>query len=156
MEIDNDEHLVAWTQLLEETDLERATDAMASLLRLSHILYSDALKQIAQCGQLTNNPCFCYQPAQGGNPSINLQTDGAPLLVALAQEAMRARQHLKYLKKTECHDDNDLVRRFIRVLYRDPRTEELRCLPELTTDIACGESVVREGEITNGGKESNS
>ena len=155
LEIDKDENLAAWTLLLDKSALEQATDALTQLLRLIHILENTA-ELPPQCEPLKEKHKFCYQPAQNGKPSVNFQTEHIEALVGFAQEAMRAKQHMKFLKQTECHNDDDLVRQFIRVFYYDPITQGLNCEPKLTTDITRGESVVIEGDITDGGSESDS
>ena len=155
LEIDKDENLAAWTHLLDKSALEQATDALAQLLRLIHILENTA-ELPPQCEPLKEKHKFCYQPAQNGKPSVNFQTEHIEALVGFAQEAMRAKQYMKFLKQTECHNDDNLVRQFIRIFYYDPITQGLNCEPKLTTDITRGESVVIEGDITDGGSESDS
>ena len=75
------------------------------------------------------------------------------VIAAFASEARNAQKHLKFLQRTECTDDEDLTRQYVRVFYDDPPTGSVRCLPKLTTDITQGSAVHKEGDITNGGME---
>lgn len=155
LEINLDEQLVAWTQLLNEAALDTAAEALADLWKLINILLETGTNTLPpQCRPMKVHSEFCYQAGIKRRPSINFKAEGLEMIVAYAAEARKAQKHLKFLQQTECHDDEDLVRQHVRVFYSDPPTGCVRCLPKLTTDIAQGKSVYTEGDITNGGMES--
>ena len=150
LEIDEKENLIAWTLLLDEAEQGTAAEALDQLLRLIYIF---AKKLPPQCAPLEGNHSFCYQPSQDGKPSINFQAEKKTALVAYAQSEMRAQRHVKFLRRTECHDDEDLLRQFVRVFYYEPMEQRLVCAPQLSPDITQGEGVSVKGEITDGGNE---
>ena len=153
LEIDDKENLIAWTLLLDKSEQETAVEALNLLWKLINAITGELPPQ---CAPLKGTHNFCYQPAQNGKPSINFQTEGQNALVAYAESAMKAQKHIKFLRKTECHDDEDLVRQFVRVLYYEPITQKLACEPQLSTDITQGDGVSMKGDITDGGNESDS
>ena len=154
LEIGSDEQLVAWTQLLNETELDTAAEALASLWGLINVLLENGSKAVhAQCWSMKERPEFCYRAGEKRKPSINFKANNLEVIVAFASEARNAQKHLKFLQRTECTDDEDLTRQYVRVFYDDPPTGSVRCLPKLTTDITQGSAVHKEGDITNGGME---
>lgn len=153
LEIDEKENLTAWTLLLDEAEQSTAAEALDQLLRLVHVF---AGKLPPQCAPLEGNHSFCYQRAQDGKPSVNFQTEKRTALVAYAQSEIKAQRHVKFLRETECHDDEDLLRQFVRVFYYEPIEQKLTYAPQLSPDITQGEGVSVKGEITDGGNESDS
>lgn len=151
LEIDEKENLAAWTLLLDETEQNAAAEALDQLLRLIGVF---ARKLPPQCATLEGNHSFCYQPAHDGKPSVNFQTEERTALVAYAQSEIKAQSHVKFLRKTECHDDEDLLRQFVRVFYYEPMGQKLVYAPQLSPDITQGEGISVKGEITDGGNES--
>jgi len=114
LEIDEKENLSAWTLLLNEGEQETAGILLEQLLSLIDILQGELPPQ---CAPLKAPHSFCYQSAQPGRPSINLQTKEQGALVAYAQTTPQAQQHIKFLRETECCGDEDLLRQFVRVFY---------------------------------------
>lgn len=153
LEIDEKENLIAWTLLLDESEQETAVDALNLLWKLIDAITGELPPQ---CAPLKGNHNFCYQPAQDGKPSINFQAEGKKALVAYAESPMRAQKHIKFLRKTECHDDEDLLRQFVRVLYYEPIGRKMACEPQLSADITQGGGILTKGDITNGGNKSDS
>ena len=154
LEIGSDEQLVAWTQLLNETELDTAAEALASLWGLINVLLENGSKALPpQCWSMKERPEFCYRAGEKRKPSINFKANNLEVIVAFASEARNAQKHLKFLQRTECTDDEDLTRQYVRVFYDDPPTGSVRCLPKLTTDNTQGSAVHKEGDITNGGME---
>lgn len=153
LEIDDKENLIAWTLLLDEFEHETAVEALNLLWKLINAITGELPPQ---CAPLKGNHSFCYRPAQNGKPSINFQAEGQNALVAYAESAMKAQKHVKFLRKSECHDDEDLLRQFVRVLYYEPMAQKLACEPQLSTDITQGGGISMKGDITNGGNESDS
>lgn len=152
LEIDEKENPIAWTLLLDESEQETAAEAFVLLWKLIHALNGNLPPQ---CASLKGDHSFCYQPAQNGKPSINFQAEEKNALVAYAESAMKAQKHIKFLRETECHDDEDLLRQFVHVLYYEPMEQKLACEPQLSTNITQGGSVSMKGDITDGGNESN-
>ena len=153
LEIDEKENLIAWTLLLDEAERLTAAEALDQLLRLIYIFAGELPRQ---CAPLEGKHSFCYQPAQESRPSINFQAEKRAALVAYAQSEMKAQRHIKFLRKTECHDDDDLLRQFVRVFYYEPVGQKLECMPQLSPDITRGDGISVKGEITDGGNELNS
>jgi len=153
LEIDENENLNAWTLLLDESEQETAAKALDQLLRLIWILRGELPPQ---CAPLKEPHSFCYQPAQADRPSVNFQAETQAALVAYAQMPIDAQRYIKFLKKTECHDDEDLLRQFVRVFYYEPMGNKLNCEPLLSIDITQGDGISTKGDITNGGSESDS
>lgn len=151
LEIDEKENLIAWTLLLNEGEQETAGILLEQLLSLINILQGEFLPQ---CAPLKAPHSFCYQPAQPGKPSINLQTKEQGALVAYAQTTLQAQKHVKFLRETECYRDEDLLRQFVRVFYYEPRGHKLACVPMLSTEITQGRGTIMKGDITDGGSES--
>ena len=135
LEIDEKENLSAWTLLLNEGEQETAGILLEQLLSLIDILQGELPPQ---CAPLKAPHSFCYQSAQPGRPSINLQTKEQGALVAYAQTTPQAQQHIKFLRETECCGDEDLLRQFVRVFYYEPRGHKLACVPMLSTEITQG------------------
>lgn len=155
LEINPDEQLVAWTQLLNEAALDTATEALADLWKLINILLETGTNTLPpQCRPMKAYAEFCYQTGEKRKPSVNFKAEGLEMIVAYAAEARKAQKHLKLLQQTECYDDEDLARQHVRVFYNDPPTGRVECLPKLATDITQGRSIYAEGDITNGGMES--
>lgn len=152
LEIDEKENLAAWTLLLDESELDIASEALEQLWKLIHVITGELPPQ---CALLRGNHSFCYQPARNGKPSVNFQAEEKTALIAYAASAIRAQKYVKFLRKTECHDDEDLLRQFVHVFYYEPIEQKLACEPQLSTDITQGYSVLMKGDITNGGNESN-
>ena len=154
LEIGPDEQLVAWTQLLNETEVDTAAKALDDLWRLINILLETGAKTLPpQCRPMKEHPEFCYRAGEKGKPGINFKASGLEVIAAFALEARNAQKHLKFLQQSECNDDEDLARQYVRVFYDDLPTRTVRCLPKLTTDITQGSAVHKEGDITNGGME---
>lgn len=154
LEINPDEQLVAWTQLLNEAALDTAAEALAGLWTLINILLETGTNTLPpQCRPMKEHAEFCCKAGKKGKPSVNFKAEGLEMIVAYAAEARKAQKHLKLLQQTECHDDEDLARQHIRVFYNDPPTGCVECLPKLVTDITQGRSVYVEGDITSGGME---
>lgn len=153
LEIDEKENLIAWTLLLDESEQETAFEGLNLLLKLINAITG---KLPPQCASLKGDHSFCYQPAQHGKPSTNFQAEGKNALVAYAESAMKAQKHIKFLRKAECQDDEDLLRQFVHVLYYEPIEGKMACEPQLSTDITQGGSISMKGDITNGGNESDS
>ncbi len=151
LEIDENENLNAWTLLLDESEQESAGKALDQLLRLIEILRGELPPQ---CAPLKEPHRFCYQPAQIDRPSVNFQSDKQDALVAYAPSAIDTQKYIKILKEAECHGDEDLLRRFVRVFYYEPKGNELNCEPQLSIDITQGDGISMRGDITNGGNES--
>lgn len=114
LEIDEKENLSAWTLLLDEGEQETADVLLEQLLSLIDIFQGELP---SQCAPLKAPHSFCYQPAQPGRPSVNLQTEEQSVLVAYAQTTPQAQRYVKFLRETECCGDEDLLRQFVRVFY---------------------------------------
>lgn len=153
LEMDDRENLVSWTLLLDESEWTAATNALDRLLRLAGVFRKDLPPH---CAPLREEPEFCYQPAQNCKPSINFQSKEQSALVAYALSAVDAQRHVKFLMKSECYNDEDLARQFVRVFFYDPTDEKLTCEPKLSVSIINGNSIKMKGDITNGGDESDS
>ncbi len=151
LEIDERENLSAWTLLSDNADIDAATDALDLLLSLIAVFDTELPPQ---CVPLKAPHSFCYQPAQNGKPSINFRTEEKNALVAYAQSTLKAQKHVQFLRKEECYDNEDLLRQFVRVFYRDPVQQKVACEPKFSTDITQGNAVSLKGDITNGGSES--
>lgn len=150
LEIDERESLISWTLLLDESDLKTADTALHQLWELIHIFSGDLPPQ---CALLKENHNFCYQPAKNGKPSINFQAGENVALVAYAQTESEAQDYVRFLKRTECNGDEDLLRRYVRVFSRDPIERKLICEPPISTDITQGNAILMKGDITDGGTE---
>ena len=134
--------------------MDTATKALADLWRLINILLETGAKTLPpQCRPMKEHPEFCYRAGEKGKPGINFKASGLEVIAAFALEARNAQKHLKFLQQSECNDDEDLARQYVRVFYDDLPTRTVRCLPKLTTDITQGSAVHKEGDITNGGME---
>lgn len=151
LEIDENENLSAWTLLLDEREQETASNLLDQLLRLIDILQGELPPQ---CDPLKAPHSFCFQSAQPGRPSINLQTEGHSVLVAYAQTTPQAQRYVKFLRETECCGDEDLLRQFVRVFYYETKGHKLACAPVLSTEISQGRGTMMKGDITDGGSES--
>ncbi len=139
--------------LLDESEQETAAKALEQLLHLIRILRGELPPQ---CAPLKEPHSFCYQPAQDGRPSVNFHAETQAALVAYVQTSIDAQRYIKFLRKEECHDDEDLLRQFVRVFYYEPIENQLNCEPLLSTDITQGDGISTKGDITNGGNETDS
>ena len=74
-------------------------------------------------------------------------------MVAYAQTESEAQDYVRFLKRTECNGDEDLLRRYVRVFSRDPIERKLICEPPISTDITQGNAILMKGDITDGGTE---
>lgn len=152
LEVDENENLSAWTLLLDQLEREKADEALDQLLRLISILQGNLPPQ---CISLRTPHNFCYQSAQPGRPSTNLRSEEQSALVAFTQSEPQARKYIKFLREIECNGDEDLLRQFVRVFYYEPKNNKLVCAPVLSTEITKGCSILRRGDITDGGNEFN-
>lgn len=150
LEIDENENLVAWTLLLDESELKMADTALYRLWNLIHVFSEDLPPQ---CTILKGNHKFCYQPAINNKPSINFEAGEDVALVAYAETESDAREYIRFLKRKECNDDEDLLRRYVRVFSHEPIERKLICEPPISTDITQGNAILMKGDITDGGTE---
>ena len=153
LEVDAQENLSAWSFLLDEPEKMAGAKSLGRLLDLIEILENHLP---SHCASLREERSFCYQPGQGIKPSVNIHAKDGEALVAITETPMDAQSYVKSLKSSECHDDEDLLRQFVRIFYHDPIRQKWACEPQVSTEITEGDAILMKGDITYGGKESDS
>ena len=153
LEVDAQENLSAWTFLLDEPERMAGAKSLGRLLDLIEVLENHLPPH---CAPLREGRSFCYQPGQRSKPSVNLQAKDGEALVAITESPMEAQSYVKRLRTEECHDDEDLLRQFVRIFSHDPIRQRWTCEPQVSTEITDGNGVLMKGDITCGGKESDS
>lgn len=139
----------AWTLFLDEKDVEQGKKAMVKLLRLRNILENPEAFP-PRFSALAQNHTFCYHPAVGSRPPVNLCAGEREMIVSYAEDSSEADLYAARLMRIECHNDQDLAERTIGVFYRDAGSNQICMAPHFSKNILQGDHLTIKGDITNG------
>lgn len=148
MTIDEQENLLDWTLLLDQSEYKTAIGSLQQLKKLTEVLQqSDKIP--SRLKPLKGPHYFWYGLSESYRSNIN--TSDQKLLIIFAKSDIDARRIAQNMVVNEFSNNNYLAEKSLGVIYMDVFENEPHFLPDYSDKIDRGDNVIMEGDITNGG-----
>ena len=148
MTIDEQENLLDWTLLLDQSEYKSAIGLLQQFKKLTEVLQqSDKIP--SRLKSLKAPHYFWYGLSESYRS--NVKASDQKLLIIFAKSDIDAQRIAQNMVIKEFYNNNYLAEKSLGVIYIDVFENKPHFLPDYSVKINRGDNIIVEGDITNGG-----